>query len=207
MLREQFIGRNPSHFQLNPVVKAFIISEAFLFSAYNFVIPIFAIFVVRNIEGGNIQIAASAFSVFLVTRVIFELIICKYLSNKKEKAKFLATIFGMCLISFAYLGFSFAHNIYLLFTFFCLAGIGFGIASPPKNAIFSTHLDKNKEATEWGIRDAVTFIGMASTAALGGFIAAQYGFGFLFILASLINFLGIIPYLLYISPNGRGGPI
>jgi len=198
MLREQFVGRNPSHFQLNPVVKAFIISEAFLFSAYNFVIPIFAVFVVRNIEGGNIQIAASAFSFFLITRVVFELIICRYLSKRDDKSKFLATIFGMSLISVSYFGFSFVHNIYLLFTFFGLAGIGFGIASPPKNAIFSTHLDKNKEATEWGIRDAVTFVGMASTAALGGFIASAYGFGFLFIIASVVNFLGILPYLLYI---------
>lgn len=201
MLREHFVGRNPSHFQFNPVVKAFIVSEAFLFSAYNLVIPIFAVFVIRDIEGGNIQIAASAFSLFLITRVVFELIICKCLSGRKEKSKFLATIIGMGLISASYLGFSFAHSIYLLFAFYGLAGIGFGIASPLKNAIFSTHLDKNKEATEWGIRDAVTFIGMASTAALGGFIASQYGFSFLFILAALINFLAIIPYLLYVSPK------
>ena len=44
MLKEQFIGRNPSHFQVNPVVKAFIVSESFLWSAYNFIVPIFAIF-------------------------------------------------------------------------------------------------------------------------------------------------------------------
>lgn len=40
MLKDQFLGRNPTHFKVNPVVKAFIISEAFLWSAYNFIIPI-----------------------------------------------------------------------------------------------------------------------------------------------------------------------
>ena len=74
MLKEQFIGRNPSHFQVNPVVKAFIVSESFLWSAYNFIVPIFAIFVVNSVKGGNIQIAASAFSFFLISRVLAELI-------------------------------------------------------------------------------------------------------------------------------------
>ncbi|MBI2622736.1 MAG: hypothetical protein HYW64_01440 [Candidatus Levybacteria bacterium] len=67
MLKEQFLGRNPSHFQINPVVKAFIVSETFLWSAWNFVTPIFAIFVVSNIEGGNVQIAASAFRLLACT--------------------------------------------------------------------------------------------------------------------------------------------
>jgi predicted MFS family arabinose efflux permease len=198
MLREQFVGRNPSHFQLNPVVKAFIVSEAFLWSAYNFAIPIFALFVINNIRGGNVQIAASAYSVFLIVRVIFELITCKYLGKSNEFNKFVTTIAGISLISLGYLGFAFSHSVISLFIFFGVVGMGLGIASPIKNSLFSTHLDKNKETTEWGIYDAVTFVGMASTAALGGFIASVYGFNFLFIVASVVNFLGILPYLLYI---------
>ena len=198
MLKEQFIGRNPTHFQVNPVVKAFIISEAFLWSAYNFVIPIFAVFVLNNIRGGNIQVAASAYSFFLIVRVIFELITCKYLGKSNEFNKFTTTIAGILLISLGYLGFSFSGGIISLFIFFGVVGMGLGIASPVKNSLFATHLDKNKETTEWGIYDAVTFIGMASTAALGGFIASSYGFNFLFVIAAIVNFIGIIPYLLYI---------
>jgi len=37
----------------------FIVSETFLWSAWNFITPIFAIFVVRNIQNGTLQIAAS----------------------------------------------------------------------------------------------------------------------------------------------------
>ena len=198
MLRESFLGKNPSRFQFNPIVKAFIISEGFLWSAYNFLIPIFAIFVVNNIIGGNIQIAASAFSCFLVSRVLFELIICRFLLRKSEKTKLLFVILGTVILSVSYFGFSFATNIPSLFIFFVIAGMGLGIASPPKNATFSIHLDKNKEETEWGLHDAVVFMGMASTTALGGFIATQYGFSFLFILAAIVNLLAIIPYLLYI---------
>lgn len=198
MLKEQFLGKNPSHFQINPIVKSFIISETFLWSAWNFVTPIFAIFVVSSIKGGDVQIAASAFSVYLIARVFSELLSGRYLLQKSEREKFILTIAGMLFISLSYIGFAFSHTILFLFIFYAVAGVGLGIASPAKNSLFSTHLDKNKEPGEWGIYDAVTFIGMASTTALGGFIAGQYGFQFLFFLASIVNLLGIFPYLLYI---------
>lgn len=198
MLKEQFLGRNPSHFQINPVVKAFIISEAFLWSAWNFVTPIFAIFIVNEIQNGNVQIAASAFSVYLISRVIVELVSGRYLSKTKDTEKFLITILGMVLISLAYLGFAFSSTITSIFFFYAVAGTGLGIASPAKNSLFSTHLNRNREPTEWGIYDAITFISMALATTLGGFVANQYGFNFLFLLASIVNLLGIIPYLLYI---------
>lgn len=198
MLREQFLGKNPSHFQINPIVKSFITSETFLWSAWNFVTPIFAIFVVSNIQGGDVQIAASAFSVYLIARVFSELLSGRYLLKKTDRDKFAITIIGILFISLSYIGFAFSRTILFLFIFYAIAGIGLGIASPAKNSLFSTHLDKNKEPSEWGIYDAVTFIGMALATALGGFIAGQYGFQFLFFLASIINLLGIFPYLLYI---------
>ena len=197
MLKEQFIGHNPSHFKLTNIVEAFIISETFLWSAWNFVTPIFAIFVVNSIKGGNIQTAASAYSVCLIARVIFEIITGKYLSNKTDDNRLRLTILGMIVMSFAYLGFAFSHTIPLLFLFYILIGIGFGIASPAKYSLFSEHIDKEKATTEWSLYDAVTLIGIALATALGGFIASIYGFTFLFILAGIVNLLGVVPYFFY----------
>jgi len=197
MLKEAFIGRNPSHFHMDRIVEAFIVSETLLWSAWNFVTPIFAIFVVNSVEGGDIQIAASAFSIYLIARVITEIIIGRYLSRKTDGNKFILTVLGMLLMSVAYIGFSFSHTILLLFLFYILIGIGMGIASPAKNSLFIEHIDKNRSATEWSLYDAVTLIGVASATALGGFIAGTYGFSFLFLLAAVVNTLGIIPYLLY----------
>jgi MFS family permease len=197
MLKEQFIGRNPSHFRLSNIVEAFIISETFLWSAWNFVTPIFAIFVVNSIKGGNIQIAASAYSVCLIARVVFEIISGKYLKNKSDRNKLSLAILGMILMSIAYVGFAFSHSILWLFLFYILIGIGFGVASPAKYSLFTEHLDKDKATTEWSLYDAITLIGIASATALGGFIASLYGFTFLFVLASIVNLLGIVPYLFY----------
>lgn len=198
MLKEIFLGRPPSHFHINPLIKAFIISETFLWSAWNFIMPIIAIFATSNIVGGNVEIAASAFSVHLIVRVIFELISGRYLSTSKEIDKFLATILGILLISFSYFGFALTGTVIFLYIFYGIAGMGLGIASPAKNTLFSTHLDKNKEVFEWGVHDAVVIMGMALSAALGGFIASKYGFQALLFLASTVNLLGIVPYILYI---------
>lgn len=197
MLKEQFIGRNPSHFRVNSIVEAFIISETFLWSAWNFVTPIFAIFVISSIKGGNVQIAASAFSVCLIARLILEIISGKYLDNKSDKHKLFLAIVGMILMSVAYLGFAFTHSILSLFLFYILIGVGFGVASPAKYSLFTEHIDRDKATTEWSLYDAITLIGIASATALGGFIASLYGFTFLFILASIVNLLGTIPYLFF----------
>ena len=199
MIKEQFIGRNPSHFRINRIVESFIVSETLLWSAWNFVTPIFAIFVVNDVRGGNIQIAASAFSVCLIARVICEILAGRYLSKRSDKDKLYLTILGMVLMSTAYVGFAFSHTILYLFLFYIIIGIGFGIASPAKYALFTDHIDKNKSTTEWSLYDAVTLLGIASATALGGFIASAYGFSFLFLLASIINFLGVIPYVLFIK--------
>jgi len=198
MIKEEFIGRNPSHFQVNPLVKAFIISEAFLWSGWYFIVPIFAIFVANKIAGGNVSIAALAFSTYLISRVIFELISSKYFSKSTDNKKLKVTIMGIVLISVGYLGFAFSRTVFPIFIFYIFAGAGIGIASPLKNSLFSTHLDKNKEPIEWSVYDAIVFIGMALSTALGGFIASIYGFTILFTIAAIINLLSAFPYILFV---------
>ena len=197
MIKEIFIGRKPSDFHMNAVVKAFIISEIFLWSSWNAITPIFAIFAANKIPGGNTEIAASSFSAYLIVRVIFELISGKYLSRSTEARKFTISIFGIILISLGYLGFAITNTVTSLFFFYGLIGMGLGIASPAKNSLFSMHLDKNKEVTEWSIYDGFVFMGMAMSATIGGFVANRYGFDFLFYLVATTNLLSIIPYILY----------
>jgi predicted MFS family arabinose efflux permease len=182
---------------MNPVVKAFILSEIFLWSSWNAIIPIFAIFVVSKIPGGNTQIAAASFSTYLISRVIFELISGRYLFESRDTRKFTVTIIGITLISVGYIGFAMAENIASIFIFYSIVGMGLGIASPAKNSLFSTHLDKNREATEWSFYDGFIFMGMAMAATIGGFVASNYGFTFLFYLMAITNILSIIPYILY----------
>lgn len=197
MIKEVFLGRRPSHFHINPIVKAFIISEMFLWSSWNAIIPIFAIFAATKIPGGSTEVAASSFSAYLISRVIFELISGRYLSKSTEMQKFMVTIAGIILMSAGYVGFAMAKDVFSVFVFYGIIGMGLGIATPAKNSLFSMHLDKNKEVEEWSMYDGVVFLGMAMAATIGGFVANRYGFSFLFYLVAITNLLSIIPYVLY----------
>lgn len=205
MIKEIFLGRQPSHFHMNPVVKAFIISEMFLWSSWNAIIPIFAIFAATKIPGGNTEVAAASFSTYLIVRVIFELISGRYLSKSNDLQKFIISIIGIILMSVGYVGFALTKNVFSLFLFYGVIGMGLGIASPAKNCLFSSHLDKDKEVTEWSIYDGFVFMGMAMAATIGGFVANRYGFTFLFYLVAVTNLLSIIPYVLYAKKKRTDG--
>ena len=190
---------------MNPVVKAFIISEIFLWSSWNAIIPIFAIFAATKIPGGNTEIAAASFSTYLIVRVIFELISGRYLSKSTDIQKFIISIIGIILMSVGYVGFALTKNVSSLFLFYGVIGMGLGIASPAKNSLFSSHLDKDKEVTEWSVYDGFVFMGMAMSATIGGFVANRYGFTFLFYLVAITNLLSIIPYILYAEKKKANG--
>ncbi len=158
---------------------------------------IIAVFATNKIKGGDVAIAATALSVHLMVRMGVELFAGKVLSNTNETKKLAVVIAGIFLISIAFIGFSFTRSTAPFFLFYALAGVGLGIAAPLKNSLFATHLDKNREAMEWGIYDALTFMGMAASSAIGGVIAKTYGFQILFLVAAVVNLGGILPYYLY----------
>jgi MFS family permease len=201
MLRESFAGRNPSHFINSSIVKAFIISEVFLWSSWFSILPLLGVFVVSSVPGGNLQLAAFGYSIYLISRVISELISGKMMSGTTDSKKIQVSIGGLLIGALGIFGFAFSSSILILFTSFIVAGFGIGFASPPKNSLFSSHLDKNKETTEWGVYDAVVFICIALSTALGGFIATQYGFKIFFIIGAMWMLLSVIPYLLYLRKS------
>lgn len=186
------------HYKMDPMLKAFIVAEMILWSAWNLINPIFAIFVTR-LPGGNVELAAGAVSAYLLVRVVVELISGKILSKSKESVKITATILGMMIMSLAYVSLAFADSIDKVFIFYSILAFGLGFASPAKNSLFSSHLDKNKETFEWGLADATTFLCMAGAALVGGYIAQHLGFNYLFFLAAALNTLGILPYLIFIK--------
>lgn len=82
-----------------------------------------------------------------------------------------------------------------------VAGMGAGIGSPPKNTLFAKNVDHNKDTFEWGVYDAIVFVGMALAAAVGGIVAHTFGFKTLFLFATTLNFIGITIYSTYIKPQ------
>jgi|SRR3989344_5130888 len=202
MLHETYINHKPSHFNMNPIVKSYIISETFLWSSISFMSPIFAVFAASQVKGGSVELAATAFSAYLVVRVVSELLSAKLLTKRLHKNPIPLICAGITCVCIAFLGLSIAKTVSAVYLLFILKGIGIGISSPMKNTLFSSHLDKSKAPMEWGIQDAVVLLGMALASAMGGFVAQKYGFSTLFIIAAILSAFSIIPYLHFFNNKG-----
>ncbi len=183
---------------MNDAIKAFIASEVLLWSAWNLVIPIVSIFVIENIPGGSIQIAAYAFTSYLVSRMVFELYVSRRISGLSTAQRAIIDIAGMAVLSIAYLSLAFQPTVMMLFLFYIAVGFGFGISSPAKLSLFSSNLERKTEARVWGVYDVSILSGMAVATSLGGIIAAEFGFKTLFLISAAVNIIGVTPYLIYI---------
>lgn len=200
MFHNPFGGHRPSLYKTNPIVSAFITSESFFWSGWNLINPIFAIFVATNIQGGNVEIAGSAVTVYLVARILTELFASRLLNKTTDRTRVLLSILGIVLLGCLYISFAFISSIGALFIIQILLGVSFGIVTPAKMSLFSEHIDKGKESSEWGLYDVVTLSGMACTAALGGFVAKEYGFPILFVTTGIMMLLGAIPFVFFARP-------
>lgn len=196
MLHPQFINRLPGR-SFNPFVKTFMISDGLLFSAWSLIFPLFAVFVTTQISGGDIKAAASTVTTYFVVRIITEIFSGKYLSQFSEGRKLKVLMLGMVFVAVAYIGFAFSNSLTQIYLFWTIAGIGWGLATPTRLSLFSLHLDRDQAVTEWSTTDVINLSLIALSTAVGGFIATNYGFQVLFLLAAVINLLGIIPFYIY----------
>lgn len=184
-------------FKMNPIVVAFIFSEAFFWSAWNLASPIIAVFVVSTLPNGTIQTAAFGFTLYLLVRVITGLIVSNYIQFPSDRKRMVTDATGMTLLSLCYLLIAFFPTLLSFYIFFTIAGISFGISSPAKYPMFSLNLSRQQASRTWSTYDAITFTGMGIAIAFGGIVAGKFGFKNLFILSSIVNLIGIFPYWFY----------
>lgn len=189
--------KNVEKLKINSVVKAVILAEMLLWSGWNFIMPIFSIYITK-LPGGSVEKAATSFSVYLLSRVVFGLLSGQYLNKRRTRHKFILMMLGMGILSLSYIGLAYSQSIAMVYFYYGVIGLALGMAQPAKNALFSTNVKKEKSTIVWSVLDAGVFLSMAGAAIIGGIIAERFGFQILFFLASLINFVAIVPYLLYI---------
>ena len=192
--------------KINQVIKILIFSDVALTSGFGFIVPIFAIFLTERIKGGNVEVVGFAAGIYLVLRSLLQIPISKFLDKKRgEKDDFYFLILGhflVVLVPFGYIFSSFPWQVYALQVIFAL---GMAMAYPSWCAIFTRHIDKGKEAFEWGLDSTILGLGAGITGAVGGVLAAEFGFNLVFVIVGIFAlFAAFLPLLIYkdIMPRG-----
>ena len=178
---------------VNRVIKVLVLGDIMFFSAFGLIGPIFAVFITTQIAGATIVTAGFAATINLLVRALLQMPVARYIDRHKgEKDDFKFMVAGSTLISivpFAYLLVVVPWHLYLAQV---VLGIGGALANPGWYAIFTRHIDKNKEGTEWTLENIGVALAAAGTAAIGGVLAQNFGFHNLFLIVGVVSLLGLI---------------
>ena len=184
---------------INKVIKILIFSDVLLLTGVGFIYPIFAIFITDRIQGGNIQVVGFAAAVYWIVKSVLQIPFGKYLDKVKgERDDLWFVVIGNILAAIAVFGYIFSSLPWHIY--FCqgIYSLGMAMNIPGWSAIFTRHIDKGKEAFEWSTRSTFIGFGAGIAGALGGIIAAEFGFNVLFAGVGIFALASaLLPFLIY----------
>ena len=153
--------------------------------------PIFALFIEGFIRGGNASVAGIAAGIYLFTKSVFQIPIANFIDKVRgEKDDFWLMFCFTILIALTpllYLIINLPIQLYIVQFFL---GLFTAFTFPTYMAIFTRHVDKNKEGTEWGVYFTLVDLISAMFAVIGGYVATAQGFPILIIAVVAISLLG-----------------
>lgn len=187
--------------EISPVIRFLTISDFLLIGGWGLMSPIFAIFIVDSIKGGSIEVVGVATAVYLITKSLAQIPMGFFIDKVRgERDDYRWLIIGSLLFSVVpllYLIVDTPLGLYIVQFFY---GIAAAMTFPSWYAIFTRHMDKNKEGIEWGIYNTLVDLSAAGAAAIGGLIAAAFGFVALFVIVSIFSFIGA-SFLFMVAKN------
>lgn len=187
------VVRAMGQLQINWVIKILIISDFLIWVSHQLFAPIFAVFVTDQLFGGSLEVVGISTSIYFVTKSIVEAPVGMWIDRTKAETDDLMTaLVGTIMTAFVFFSYNFLTDVWQLYLAQGILGIGAAVAFPGWYSIFTRHIDKHKEALEWSLYDVLLGIGMAGSAALGGFLATVYGFGLVFNLAGISTIAGAL---------------
>jgi MFS family permease len=193
------------YLKINRVIKYLILADFIFWSGWGLLSPIFAVFVIKNIEGGSLSVIGLASGIYWILKSLLRIPIGIFLDSRRgEEDDFWFLFFGLVLSSlvpFGYLMAKYPWHIYLLQS---LQAFGMAMALSGWTAIFTRHIDQGKEATEWGLDATFVGLGIGISGIFGGMIAQIFGFKTIFVLVGISGLLAaslLFGILKIISPR------
>ncbi len=196
---------------INKIIKILIFSDILLLTGFGFFTPIFAIFIAQRFTAGNIidaaKIAGFSMGIYWALKSILQIPFGIYLDKTKgDKDDLWFIVIGNVFAALAVFGYIFSSLPWHIYLCQGVYVIGMAMNIPAWCAIFTRHIDKGKEAFEWSTNSTLIGIGTATSGALGGIIAAEFGFNVLFLGAGVFALISaFLPFSIYKIFSSKDG--
>jgi MFS family permease len=184
--------------KINRVVMTLVYTDFLFYTAAGFLSPIVAIFYAEGVSGGSIAIAGMVTALFWVVKSAVQVPVSIYADRKKGEGDDFTLMFtGYVIISFVFLGYYlFVDQAWQVFVMEAAKAVGYGLMIPTYMAMYTRHIDKNRENTEWTLHSNAVGLGFAAAAAVGGLLAETFGFRAVFLLTFLLSLLAPVVLLI-----------
>ena len=178
---------------MNTKIKLLTLLDVFSLYGISLLSPIFAVFVIEKIDGGNLQIVGIALAINLLVANFLSLVTAKYFDKTKgntDEYKYL--LFGYIAISLLPVLYIWADAIWQVYLIQFFSGLMVAISYPAWRGLYARSIDKGSEAFEWSFNSSANGLKAASAAIIGGFVAENFGFNYVFIIAPIMGIPGVI---------------
>lgn len=178
---------------INRIIKFLIISDFAVLTGFSFIAPIFAVFIIGNIQGGTLETVGFATSIQVFAKALLEYPIARMLDKKRgDIDEFYCMVIGTFMICFVPLLYLIIRTPAELYFVQFIYGIASAMAYPAWTSLFTRHAEKEHEGSQWAIYATTIGVGTAISAALGGVIGEKYGFVSVFWLVFAMSVVGTI---------------
>lgn len=182
--------------RINKVIKVLVFSDLFLNAGWGLIGPILAIFIINNIQGGNLRVVGISVGIYLLAKSFLQIPIANYLDiNHGEKDDYLAMFLGTLLTAITPIIFIFATMPWHIYVAQGIHALGMAMAIPSWYAIFGRHITKKREALCWSLDSSAIGLGAGISGIVGGSLAQSFGFVPLFVTVSVFSFIAAFLFL------------
>lgn len=190
---------------VNNVVLSMVYADFLLFAAAGFLAPIYAVFITGHIGGGTLASVGFATTIFWVVKSAFQIPVALAIDkNKGEEDDYFYMMLGIVMMAAVpLLYYFFAEEMWQVYVLMAMDGFANALHVPCFLAIFTRHMDKHREGTEWMMQSNAIGLGFAAAAGIGGVIAERFGFRAILLVVSATYVLGGIA-LAVIRPRLNG---
>lgn len=184
----------------NGVVKRFIAADLILWAGWGLIAPVFAVFVLGQVEGATVVTLGIAAALYWILKSIIQIPVALAIDRTpNEKDDYLILVISLMLGGLTAFSFILVREVWQLYLVQSLQAVSFALYIPAWSGIFARHLDKRHRALEFSLDSSAVGVAMGVMGLLGGIIVQYFGFAAIFFIASLLCFVSAV--IIFYSPD------
>lgn len=159
------------------VLKNLFAADLLLVGSYGLLLPLFALFLTERLPDASIQAISASAALWLFSYAMFDWIFAAYLQhgNPTDRARG-GLVAGSIFTALVPLFYIYAKDMTLIYAAQICLGVGLGMGKSSWSHIMRHITEEKHRRTVRKMRQFSNVMIMAAAAALGGLVAAQFGF-------------------------------